>query len=190
MSETKLKLTSAQRRAFFSRDRKVARPTLAGEGKCPVEVGYVHRLSSRVSFEVTKVSHKHGKWSIEYHVTDDREEWCFLLPTARTLATDRAGKLLPMAPEEEIGYTRNPKLRHADEVRSVPPDVQNVIDMQAKLTRAQRPVTSSEKLSQMRSFKERLRETMDSLTPTAQTALLASLERTLTQAQDGLDEAA
>lgn len=134
----KLSLTRVQRAAFFSRDKTVAWPTLAGEGVPPVKVGYVHRLSSRLSFEVTKVSFKNGKWSLEYKIHDDREECFYLLPTARSVPIDERGNVTPMAPEEEIGYSRNPKSPRADYLRSVPPNVQNVIDMQARLASAER----------------------------------------------------
>lgn len=132
--EGKLNLTSKQRAAFFSRDKSVAWPTLAGLGIPPVQVGYVHRLSSRLSFEITKVSFKNGRWSLDYKITDDREERYYLMPGAVSFQTDEKGHLLgDMPPEEEIGYTQNPKKVRADTAPSVPPNVQNVLVMRAKL---------------------------------------------------------
>ena len=131
----KLKLTRAQRAGFFGSDRW---PVLAGKGKAPVSVGYVHKLSTRLSFEVVRVQHpKPGEWKLEYHVTDDREQRFYLLPTARTLQTDEAGKFVPMPPEEEIGYTRNPRRVRGDWLRTVPPNLHNVMTMKSRLQSAE-----------------------------------------------------
>lgn len=185
-----LRLTRDQRSRFFSRDKNVARPVLAGEGKVPVPVGYVHQLSPRLSFEVVRVHLKRGKWRLEYVIHDDRENPFYLLPTGRSVPLDEKGNVTPMPAEEEIGYSRNPLAPRADRARSVPPDVQNVIDMQAKLHRAERPQSTSELRSQERSIRARLHEAMKDLSPSAQAALLAGIERQIAEAADQKVEAA
>lgn len=189
--EPKLHLTREQREAFFSRDRSVPWPKLAGDGPPPIERGYVHRLSSRLSIEVTKVSRtKRGGWEAEYRIYDDREERFYLLPTARTLPVDERGNVTPMAPEEEIGYTRNPRKGRADQVPSVPPDLQNVYSMQAKLRQAERPISDSEWRSQSRSVREQLHQAMNQLGSAGQTALLARIKRDIEEAIENEREAA
>lgn len=161
-----LRLTRAQRAAFFSRDKSVAWPTLAGEGKAPVQAGYVHRLSSRLSIEITKVSHKRGKWSAEYKLHDDREEPLYLVPMQSSLERtarapkDEHGQPIIGAPEEEIGYTRDPRRRRADYLCSVPPDVQSVIDMRARLDMAVGDAERAEEATkrQLRSLTSALKE--------------------------------
>lgn len=188
MSEQpKLKLSKAQRAAFFARQW----PKLAGDGPPPVEVGYLHRLSSRLSFEVVKVNRtKRGGWQLDYRVTDDREENFYLVPMQSSLErmarAPRDEDRLPVlgAPEEDIGYTRDPRRSRMDPLKAVPPNIQNVIAMRAKLESAQRPASRTELNAQARSFRERLHSVLDGLNPTGQAALLARLERELAEAQE------
>lgn len=185
-----LRLTRDQRRRFFSRDKNVGHPVLAGEGKVPVAAGYVHQLSPRLSFEIIRVHLKRGRWRLEYVIHDDRENPFYLLPTGRSVPLDEKGNVTPMPPEEEIGYSRNPLAPRADRARSVPPDVQNVIDMQAKLHQAERPKSTSELRSQERSVRAELHRAMDGLSPAAQTALLAEIKRQIADAIDQEAQAA
>lgn len=185
-----LKLTREQRRRFFSRDKRDPWPELGGEGVPPVQVGYVHTLSTRLSFQVTKVNRRRGRWSLEYRIIDDREEAFYLIPAARSLPIDERGNVTPMAPEEEIGYTRDPRRARADYMRSVPPNLQNVYSMQAKLTRAEMPASEAELRSQERSFRGRLHAALNTLTPAAKTALLTRLEHDLAEATKEEQQAA
>lgn len=186
----KLRLTRAQRRGLFSRDKSVPWPVLAGEGVPPVAVGYTHTLSSRLRIEVTKVNRRRNRWTLEYLVHDDRETGFYLLPAARSLPVDEKGNVTPMPPEEEIGYSKNPKAPRADRARTVPTSVQNVIDMQGRLHQAERPASQAERNAQARSVREKLHQALDGLTPSAQTALLARIERDIAEAQEQDAEAA
>lgn len=183
MSEGTLKLTQAQRAGFFTRDKSVPWPVLAGEGVPPVKAGYVHKLSSRMSIEIIRVHIKRGRWRLEYKLHDDRDPKFYLMPGGVTLETDEKGNLTDtMPPEEEIGYTQNPKRRRLDPLPTVPPDVQNVITMRAKLEGAQRSSSQSERNSQARSVREKLHRTLDGLSPEGQVALLAGIERQMQEA--------
>jgi hypothetical protein len=128
MSE--LRLTRQQRAAFFAGNW----PRLAGKGAAPVKAGYTCQLSTRLSFEVIRVHHKRGRWRLEYQVTDDRDQRYWLLPGNVSLRTDERGALMPAPPEEDVGYTRNPKRARLDPLPAVPPDVHNVLRMRAKLS--------------------------------------------------------
>lgn len=152
-----MKLTREQRRRFFARDW----PVLAGKGKPPCEVGHVQHLSPRLWFEVTKVRLIPGGWRLIYKVYDDREEPFYLMPSSTSFPTNERGQMLESLPaEEEIGYTRNPKRRTIDPLRAVPPDVQNVIRMRARLEDAQRAETHEDRTKRdLRSLTAQIRET-------------------------------
>lgn len=66
-----LKLSRGQRAAIFAGQA----PQITGiENQCPVDVGHVEHLSSRVSLEVLKVNRRRrGGWSIQYQVVDRRD---------------------------------------------------------------------------------------------------------------------
>lgn len=135
-----IKLSGKERAAFFAGDW----PSLGGEGKPPaIPKDLQTRLSSRLSFVTVTVHRlrrgreKGWDWELQYRVIDDREERFHLTPAAAFFETDETGNLLDMPPEEEIGYTRNPKKKTIDELPSVPPDVQKVIDTRARLERVQ-----------------------------------------------------
>ncbi len=131
----KIKLSADERAAFFARDW----PELAGSGKPPQLTERHYALSSRLSFTVRLIHRTRKGWRLEYDVTDDREERFHLLPTATSFPTDERGQPLEgLPPEEEIGYTRNPKRTTIDPLCAVPPNVQNVLSMRAKLSDTQR----------------------------------------------------
>lgn len=124
-----LVLTREQRAGFFQREY----PKISGEGKCPVEVGYVHVLSKRVSFEVTQIRrNKRNEWSLAYTVYDQRgDQELYLLPTGHHVPVDEHGRPLPMTRAEERGYTTNPKTPFAEDA-AVPFEVQTVLTMQGR----------------------------------------------------------
>lgn len=187
-----MKLTRKQRAQFFARDW----PLLAGKGKPPCEPGYVHHLSTRLWFTVTNVRLTRGGWRLVYKVYDDREEPFHLMPTAASFPTNERGQMVDdLPPEEEIGYTRNPKRRTIDPLRSVPPNVQNVIRMRARLQHAQR--YQSEKAEQaarddVRRFAARVRDvTVRAARMGVDTVpIIARLERELREAEGELEDAA
>lgn len=64
----KLTLTKEQRAAFFAGDC----PHIGGKGECPVEVGYIYRLSASLHFRVSKINTDRDGWWINYVVQDRR----------------------------------------------------------------------------------------------------------------------
>lgn len=184
--DKRLKLTAGQRRAFFAGEW----PVLAGDGLAPVSAGYVHRLSSRLSLTVERVHIRKGRWRLEYSVLDDRDERFYLVPMMTSLERMAKAPLgddgLPEMgpPEEDLGYTRDPRRVRADEGPALRPDLQTVIEMRSRLTTGQRNVGSADQRRQReRAARERLRETLDGLDPVAQIALLAQIEQMIDDAQ-------
>jgi len=130
----KIKLTQNERQAFFDGDW----PELADQGKPPELTQHHYALSSRLSFTVRTIHRTKKGYRLEYDVIDDREERFLLMPAAATIPIDDDGQMLEgLPPEEEIGYTRNPKRRVVDELPTVRPDTQKVLAMRARLSRSQ-----------------------------------------------------
>lgn len=78
LTKGKLTLTREQRNQLFAGHC----PRIAGEGRCPVQKGYVYRLSSRLEFEVEQVWRtRKGGWSLAYIVRDRRDDPRFLRRT-------------------------------------------------------------------------------------------------------------
>ncbi len=65
-----LKLSTTQRQRFFAGET----PAVRGEGPCPVEVGHVHPLSSKLYFTVLAITRKADRWALRYEVTDKRDK--------------------------------------------------------------------------------------------------------------------
>lgn len=124
-------LTAEQRKEFFAGRW----PELAGLGKPPEIVRHRYELSDRLAFTVSIPRRTRKGWRLEVTIHDDREERYFLLRTGSGLALDERGRPLDeMPPEEDIGYTRNPKREGViDPEPGVRPDIQNVLVMRAKL---------------------------------------------------------
>lgn len=125
-----LRLTPEQRKAFFAGRW----PELVGTGKPPELTKLRYELSDRLALTV-RVHRSRKGWRLEPTIHDDRDERYFLLASSTGLAVDERGRPLEaVPPEEDIGYTRNPK-REAivDASPAVRPDVQNVLDMRARL---------------------------------------------------------
>lgn len=64
----KLTLTKEQRAAFFAGEC----PHISGAGDCPVEVGYVYRLSGNLHFRVSKIHTDRKGWWLRYVLHDSR----------------------------------------------------------------------------------------------------------------------
>lgn len=188
----KIKLSAGERRAFFQRDW----PELAGKGESPDLVQTRYALSSRLSFTVDKI-HRHRKgWRLEYSVVDDREERFYLLPAGVKLDVSEDG-IPQLLPEEEIGYTRNPKRRHVDELPTVTPDVQKVLDMRSRLQAAQR-IDEDQEMAERRN-RQQARSINRALTQYAVWAarngvsvapLFAQIEKLLSELDDDYEAAA
>lgn len=130
----KVKLSARERSAFFAGNW----PELADQGKPPELTERHYALSSRLSFTVRGIHRTKKGYRLEYDVVDDREERFHLLPASASFPTDERGQpLADMPPEEEIGYTRNPKRRVVDDLPTVRPDTQKVLAMRSRLSRAQ-----------------------------------------------------
>lgn len=194
----KIKLTADERRAFFRRDW----PRLGGEGKPPaIPRGMRVELSSRLSFEVQTLHRvrKGRAWEIEYKVIDDREERFYLMPSAANFEKrDETGKQIEvdiedLPPEEEIGYTRNPKRRTVDEQPCVPPNIQKVIDARSRLAQAER--LEKEEQTHRENAQVAGRRLKDVCTRMVRlgidpTPMLADFQRQIEQAEQEMQEAA
>lgn len=156
----RIRLTAKERHAFFARDW----PLLAAEGKPPELTQRHYRLSPRLAFTITRIHRTRKGYRLEYDVVDDREERFFLLPAAMSVPpTDERGEFIDGAlpPEEEIGYTQNPKRRRCDELPTVRPNVQSVLSMRARLTQAERTDHGEELAKrQARSINENVRDVL------------------------------
>lgn len=188
----KIKLSADERAAFFARDW----PELAGSGKPPQLTERHYALSSRLSFTVRLIHRTRKGWRLEYDVIDDREERFMLLPSATSFPTDERGQPLEgLPPEEEIGYTRNPKRRTIDELPAVRPDVQNVIGMRSRLSDTQRRRLDDAEVEAERDlqrFQAELRELTKRAAKMGVDPLhaMAPVARAIREAQDALDEKA
>jgi len=178
----KLTLTREQRAAFFAGNW----PQIRGEGTCPVEVGHVHRLSSLLRIEVTMIRKpKRGGWRLEYDVYDQRADRdVYLMPAARSLRVAEDGLPAFANVGDELGYGSNP--RDSIDAGVVPVSYKNVLRMTARSKDAARRLaerSEDERRKQERAVRERLRDALQNLTPTAQIELLAAIEREIESAQ-------
>jgi hypothetical protein len=65
-----LKLSKSDREKLFALEPI----KISGKGKCPVEPGYIYRLSSRLTLTVDEIrTPKGGGWSLRYTLTDRRD---------------------------------------------------------------------------------------------------------------------
>lgn len=113
-----LRLTREQRAAFFDG----AWPRLKGEGTFPGEEGQVVRLSSRLAFRIEEVrTPASGGWSLSYTVLDQRPDRDRYLGPAPVVSEGEA-LTKRWHPDEELGYTGNPKTALADAGTCVDPD--------------------------------------------------------------------
>ena len=94
----KLTLNREQRRRLFAGEA----PKITGEGQCPVQKGYVHRLSSNLSFKVVGITQARDRWTLTVEVTDKRDP-VRLLRRTPTVHFDRVKDDL-----DEYGYPSEP----------------------------------------------------------------------------------
>lgn len=186
-------LTAEQRKEFFAGRW----PELAGLGKPPEIVRHRYELSDRLAFSVSIPRRTRKGWRLEVTIHDDRDERYYLLRTGSGLAVDERGRPLDeMPPEEDIGYTRNPKRKGViDPEPGVRPDIQNVLVMRAKLQDA----TYDSEERQGDQVERDLRRLNDQLRDLARRAVKLGVDPTITLApiarqidaqHEGLDDAA
>lgn len=114
-----------------------------------------------------------GGWSIYFRVTDNRQEVWYL--GARGYTRSKAQAVDPLETEVD----RRTQLRITAEAKQVAAERRELDEHQAERARKK----------QERAFRDRLRETLQGLSPLAQQILLARLERQMVEAQD-IDKAA
>lgn len=181
----------------LNREQRVAildgrRPKLTWprSDECPVTEGQQLKLEARVWVTILKVSWSKAHWMADYRVRDDRPR---LLRAGLTPTVTQRSQKRHWTPNEEHGYTEHAGNALPDEPEAVDDDElrrQRVKAEERWAEHRSESASDEERRKQERAVRQKLRETLPTLTPQAQIALLAGVKRLIEESVPELDRAA